>query len=87
MLNNINITAVCISLPAEMHYNYAKKSLLAYKDVYVEKPITLCINEAEELIKIAKDNNKILMVGHIFNYHPCIETIKYFSISKYGMSQ
>ena len=44
--------------------------------MYVEKPITLDINEAEELVKIAKDNDKILMVGHLLHYHPCIEKIK-----------
>ena len=76
VLNNIDINAVCIALPAEMHYNFAKKSLLAGKDVYVEKPITLDIHEAEELVKIAQDNNKILMVGHLLHYHPCIEKIK-----------
>ena len=41
VLKNSEITAVCIALPAEMHYSFAKKSLLAGKDVYVEKPITL----------------------------------------------
>ena len=76
VLNNKEISAVCIALPAEMHYMFTKKSLLAGKDVYVEKPITLDIKEAEELVKIAKNNNKILMVGHLLHYHPCIEKIK-----------
>ncbi len=76
VLNNTEITAVCIALPAELHYEYAKKSLLANKDVYVEKPITLNIKEAEELINISKENNKILMVGHLLHYHPYIKKIK-----------
>lgn len=76
VLINDEISAVCIALPAEMHFTFAKKSLLADKDVYVEKPITLDINEAEELVKIAKQNDKILMVGHLLHYHPCIEKIK-----------
>jgi len=76
VLDNTEINAVCIALPAEMHFTFAKKSLLAGKDVYVEKPITLDINEAEELVKIAKENDKILMVGHLLHYHPCIEKIK-----------
>ena len=76
VLNNEEIDCVCIALPAEMHFPFAKKSLLAGKDVYVEKPITLNIEEAEELVKIAKEKNKILMVGHILHYHPCIIKIK-----------
>ena len=43
VLDDSNITAVCIALPAEMHYKFAKESLQAGKDVYVEKPITLDI--------------------------------------------
>jgi len=76
ILKNNEITSVCIALPAEMHYLFAKNSLQAGKDVYVEKPITLNIKEAEELIKIAKENNKILMVGHLLHYHPCVDKIK-----------
>jgi UDP-2-acetamido-3-amino-2,3-dideoxy-glucuronate N-acetyltransferase len=70
------INAVCIALPAEMHYNFAKEALLANKDVFVEKPITLDTIEAEDLVKIAKEKNKILMVGHLLHYHPAIIKIK-----------
>ena len=76
VLENKEITAVCIALPAELHYNYAKKSILYGKDVFVEKPITLNIKEAEELVKLAKEKNKILMVGHLLHYHPAIIKIK-----------
>ena len=76
VLNDSSITAVCISLPAHLHYLFTKKSLLAGKDVYVEKPITLDIKEGEELVKIAKGKKKILMVGHLLHYHPCIQKIK-----------
>jgi UDP-2-acetamido-3-amino-2,3-dideoxy-glucuronate N-acetyltransferase len=76
VLDNKNITAVCIALPAEMHYKFAKEALLANKDIYVEKPITLDVKEAEELVSIAKQHSKILMVGHLLHYHPAIEKIK-----------
>jgi UDP-2-acetamido-3-amino-2,3-dideoxy-glucuronate N-acetyltransferase len=76
VLSNDEITAVCISLPADMHYQYAKEALNSNKDVYVEKPITLKIEEAEELVELAKEKNKILMVGHLLQYHPCIVKIK-----------
>lgn len=76
ILNNEEINSVCIGLPAEMHYKFAKEALEANKDVYVEKPITLNINEAEELVELAKKKNKILMVGHLLHYHPVIMKIK-----------
>lgn len=76
ILDNKKITMVCIALPADMHYQFAKEALLADKDTYVEKPITLDVREAEELVQLAKEKNKILMVGHLLHYHPCIEKIK-----------
>jgi UDP-2-acetamido-3-amino-2,3-dideoxy-glucuronate N-acetyltransferase len=76
VLTNNEINSVCIALPAEMHYKFAKEALESNKDVYVEKPITLNINEAHELVEIAKNKNKILMVGHLLHYHPAIEKIK-----------
>ena len=63
-------------MPAELHYRFAKLALENNKDVVCRKPITLNINEAEELINIADHRKKILMVGHILHYHPCIEKIK-----------
>jgi len=76
VLDNKDINAVCIALPAELHYKFAKEALLTNKDVYVEKPITLDIDQAEELVKLAKERNKILMVGHLLHYHPAIVKIK-----------
>lgn len=73
---NKEINAVCISLPAIMHYKFAKKALENNKNVFVEKPITLDILEAEELVKLAKERNLILMVGHLLQYHPAIIKIK-----------
>ena len=76
VLSNKDINKVCIALPAHMHFKFAKDALLADKDVYVEKPITLDIKQAEELVRIAKEQNKILMVGHLLQYHPAIVKIK-----------
>jgi len=85
ILNDSIITAVCVSLPAEMHYKFAKRALEHNKDLYVEKQITLNINEAQELVDIAKKNNKIIMVGHILQYHSAIAKIKeYIKDGKLG---
>ena len=59
ILSNAHIDRVCIALPAHLHYTFAKKSLEAGKHVYVEKPITLDISQAEELNTIAKEKDLI----------------------------
>jgi len=76
VLDNPGIKGVCIATPAVTHYEMAKRALLKDKDVFVEKPLSLTIREAEELIKIARERGKILMVGHILQYHPAILKLK-----------
>lgn len=72
VLKNSEITKVVIAAPAAMHYDIAKQALEAGKDTYVEKPLCLNSFEGEELIKIAQEKGRILMVGHLLQYHPCI---------------
>jgi len=76
VLSNLDVQAVMIALPAPMHYSFAKRALEANKDVYIEKPMTLDVGEAEELVRLARQKNLILMIGHLLHYHPAIETIK-----------
>ena len=49
---------------------------MADKDVYVEKPLALKVEEGEELVKLAKERDRILMVGHILRYHPAVIKLK-----------
>lgn len=76
LLNNPEIEAVVISTPAATHYALAKQALIADKDVFVEKPIALQYEEGEELVSLAQQKNKILMVGHILEYHPAVIKLK-----------
>ncbi len=76
IIKNKEIKAVVISTPAATHYELAKKALLADKDVFIEKPLALKVSEGEEIIKIAKDKGKIVMVGHILNFHPAVKKLK-----------
>jgi len=76
MLLQEDMTMVCIALPAEMHYDACLKALNANKDVFVEKPFVLNVEQGEELVRLAKEKNRILMVGHIMNYHMGIQHIK-----------
>ena len=66
------IRAVAIAAPAVRHYEIAKRAMLVGKDVYVEKPLALRLSEARELVELAQRQQRILMVGHILQYHPAI---------------
>ena len=88
ILNDNKITAVVIVTPSSTHYELSKQSLKSGKDVFVEKPITLKSDNAMKLIDIAKKKKKILMVGHLFRYHPAIEEIKKrIEIGEFGKIQ
>lgn len=69
-------TAVVIATPAPTHFTLAKEALLKGKDVFIEKPMTLSSDDAEELIRIAAENRLILMVGHLLLYQPAIQKMK-----------
>ena len=75
-LNDKDVDAVVIVLPAKMHYSVAKKALIYGKHVLVEKPITSSVAESEDLIKLAIKNNLVLMVDHTYIYSSAIKKIK-----------
>jgi len=74
--NDKKIDAVVIVTPSNSHYDLTKFFLENDKDVFVEKPLTLDSNKAKELVDLAKEKSKILMVGHLFRYHPAVKDIK-----------
>ncbi len=76
VLTDPDIDAVAIAAPAVAHYALAKVALEADKDVFVEKPLALEVREAEELVEMAAARGRILMVGHILQYHPAIIRLK-----------
>lgn len=76
LLNDPELNAVVIATTGPGHYPLAKQALEAGKDVYVEKPFTLEVKHAEELIKIADERKRILMVGHLLEYHPVVVRLK-----------
>lgn len=76
VLSNPEIQALAIATPAKTHYEIAKRALLAGKDVFVEKPLSLRVAEGEELVRLAQECNRILMVGHILRYHPAVRKLQ-----------
>ena len=69
IIENPNLDAVVISTPPASHFKLSRAAILADKDVFVEKPMVLEVAEGEELVKLAEEKKKILMVGHIMEYH------------------
>ncbi len=63
-------SAVVIATPAETHFDLAKQALEAGKDVFVEKPLALTAYHGSNLLRLADDSRRILMVGHVLEYHP-----------------
>ncbi|MGD1853110.1 MAG: Gfo/Idh/MocA family protein [Leptolyngbyaceae cyanobacterium] len=83
-----DISAVVLATPAPTHYELALMALKAGKDVFVEKPMTLRVAEAQELATYADTHDQILMVGHLLLYQPAIAWMRdYLRSGKAGPVQ
>jgi len=71
-LLNGSVDAVSIVVPTTLHYQVAKDFLNAGVHVLVEKPITVTVSEADQLIKLAKEHQRILQVGHLERFNPAV---------------
>ncbi|UCD72004.1 MAG: Gfo/Idh/MocA family oxidoreductase [Syntrophobacterales bacterium] len=76
ILSDESIDGIVVATPAQSHYEIAREALIAEKDVFVEKPLALKVNEGKELVSLAAEAGKILMVGHLLEYHPGITKLK-----------
>lgn len=79
LLNKAN--AVSIAATTTAHHQITKKCFEKNLHVFVEKPITVSIDEAEELVKISNEKNLILQVGHIERFNPAL-----LSLEKYNLN-
>lgn len=70
------IDAVAIATPVDTHYALAKAALTAGKSVLLEKPLTASVEQAEELIALARARGLILMVDHVFVFSPPVQKMK-----------
>ncbi len=68
LLRDSEIEGLVIATPVSTHFPLAKKALMAGKSVLVEKPLAMSSAQAAELVHIARDNGRVLMVGHTFEY-------------------
>ncbi|MCC6551084.1 MAG: Gfo/Idh/MocA family oxidoreductase [Ignavibacteriaceae bacterium] len=73
--------AVSIATPTTNHFETATLCLNSGKDVFIEKPITSDISEAEQLVVLAAKNNKILQVGHIERFNPALLSLEKYLLN------
>lgn len=71
-----DIDGVVISAPAAQHFSLAHKALKAGKHAFVEKPLSLKVDEARILVSLAAERGLTLMVGHLLQYHPAFLELK-----------
>ncbi len=76
LINDDEIDAVAITTPVFTHFPLAKKSLMAGKHTFIEKPMASSSEQCRELNAIAKEKNLTLMVGHTFIYVAAVRKIK-----------
>lgn len=74
------IDAVHICVPTKEHFNTARIFLEHNIHTFIEKPITQTVEEADQLIQLAKRKNLKLQVGHVERFNTAFESIKHFAV-------
>jgi predicted dehydrogenase len=76
LIKNPEVDAIAIATPVFTHHDLAKKALKEGKSVFLEKPFTYTVAEAEDLIELAAKKNLKLMVDHTFLYTGAVRKIR-----------
>jgi predicted dehydrogenase len=76
VLNDPEVDAVIVATPVFTHYGLASRCLRAGKHVFVEKPLASSSSEANELLELADDMDRVVMCGHTFLYSPAVRAVK-----------
>jgi predicted dehydrogenase len=71
-----DLDAIAIATPVSTHFDLAKRALESGKDVWLEKPMTEKVEQAEELIELAEKNRRVLHVDHTFVYTGAVRKIR-----------
>jgi predicted dehydrogenase len=76
LLNDDTLDAVVVATPVPLHPDIAVKVLEAGKHCFVEKPLAQSVADAERVVEAAERSGKVLMVGHLLEYHPGVRKLK-----------
>lgn len=82
LIRDKSVIAVVVATETTSHFQIVKSALENGKHVFVEKPITTSLAEAEELVALAKKKGLVLAVDHVFLYHPVVQKMKYYFVKK-----
>jgi predicted dehydrogenase len=69
VLEEGRVDAVVVATGSDSHHEVAQKCLLAGKHALVEKPLALSTDDATELVELARERSRVLLVGHLLRYH------------------
>ncbi|MBV9063921.1 MAG: Gfo/Idh/MocA family oxidoreductase, partial [Alphaproteobacteria bacterium] len=75
LLEDEDIEALAIATPAAFHAVHARQALEAGKHVFVEKPLAMSVPDGQLLGQMARERQRILMVGHVLRYHPVVRKL------------
>ena len=76
VLADPEVDAIAIATPARTHFALGQAALAAGKHLFVEKPLTMDVNEGRRLVELAARQQRVLMVGHVFEYNPAVRYVK-----------
>ncbi len=76
VIEDNELDAIVVAVPVSMHHEISKRSLLAGKHTFIEKPMAATSEQCRELIEIANYDRRTLMVGHTFVYTSVVRRIK-----------
>jgi predicted dehydrogenase len=75
LLRDESLDAVALATPVPTHAELAQRVLEAGKHCFVEKPLGQSVEEAERVVDAARSAGRVLMVGHLLEYHPGVEKL------------
>ena len=76
LLEDDELDAVALATPVATHAELAERVLRAGKHCFVEKPLARSVEDAESVVAAARDGGRVLMVGHLLEYHPGVQMLK-----------
>lgn len=83
ILEDASIDAVALAVSTGAHFEAAERALAAGKHIFIEKPFTEKLAQAEQLYELAKKRGCLIHVDHIMIYHPAIRKMKELLVKKY----
>ncbi|MDC3166236.1 Gfo/Idh/MocA family oxidoreductase [Candidatus Marinimicrobia bacterium] len=79
---DVDYDGFVVATPAQTHLEIAEKIIKSQKNLLIEKPMTLCIEDAKKIVNLAEKFNVNVIVGHLLLFHPAIKKIKKMIVDK-----